>query len=297
MTVDCHAHLDTRVLNLSQLVRKMDQHGIDRVALMARITETVEPDKSAALLTIQRVMMNSPLLRPVAAFFSSTFYDTSGMLRGIWRPFTRGGQGYVKTVRPDNESVAAAVQMIPDRFWGWIFLNPKGNSGVLDELERWRNVRGMIGVKVHPYWHDYPITDLAVIARRAEELGLPILVHLGFNAQGAYCWLVDTYPRLKIIFAHAGIPFYRQLWPLVHDHRNVYMDLSSSHLSESFVRKAVAAVGPEKCLYGTDSPYGFSESDGSYNYGRVKGWMDRLPVSARDRDKILGENFLGLIRG
>ncbi|MFQ6053858.1 MAG: amidohydrolase family protein [Candidatus Bathyarchaeia archaeon] len=296
MIIDCHAHLDTRALSLEELARKMDEQGISRVVLMARITETVEPEKSAILLATQRTMMNSSLLRPVAAAFSTTFYDANGTLRPIWRPFTTGRKGYVKAMRPDNESVAAALENMPERFWGWVFLNPKGDPGVLDELERWRSVRGMVGVKVHPYWHQYPLTDLTPIAGRTEELGLPMLIHLGFGAQGAYRWLAESFPRLKVIYAHAGIPFFKALWPLVRHHPTAYIDLSSPHLSESFVRQAVAAVGPEKCVYGTDSPYGFSDANGSYDYGRVKGWMERLPISDRDRERILGGNFLGLLR-
>lgn len=295
MIIDCHAHLDTRVLSLEQMTRAMVDHGISRVVLMARITETVEPEKSATLLAVQRVMMNSSLLRPAAAAVSVTFYDANGTLRPIWRPFTKGGRGYVKAMRPDNQGVAAALEKSPDRFWGWIFLNPKDNSRVLDELERWRSLRGMIGIKVHPYWHQYPLTELAGIARRAEEVGLPLLIHLGFGEQGAYRWLLESFPRLKVIFAHAGIPFFRALWFVLREQPNAYIDLSSPHLSEPFVRRAVQFVGPEKCLYGTDSPYGFSLPGGSYDYGRVKGWIGRLAVSERDRGRIFGENLLGLI--
>lgn len=295
MIVDCHAHLEVRSLPLDELVQKMDGQGIDRVVLMARVTETVEPDKSETLLALQRGMMNSLLLRPAASLVSTTFYDANGSLRPLWRPFTTEGRGYVKAMRPDNESVAAALQQVPDRFWGWVFVNPKAAADVLGELERWRAVRGMIGVKVHPYWHQYPLTELAPVAQRAEDLGLPVIIHLGFGTQGAYRWLVESFPRLRVIFAHAGLPYYKALWPVVRENPNAYVDLSSAHLSERFVRKVVRILGPEKCLYGTDSPYGFSDATGSYDYGRVKGWVDRLPVSDRDRDRILGENFLGLI--
>lgn len=295
MIIDCHAHFDPRVLDVDALVRKMDEHTIARVALMARITETVEPEKSATLLAAQRLMMNSSLFRPVAAAVSTTFYDARGNLRPPWRPFTRGGRGYVKSVVPDNESVARVLDRAPDRFWGWVFLNPKANAGVFDDLERWRTRPGMIGVKVHPYWHQYPVTELAGVARRVQDLRLPMLVHLGFGAQGDYAWLVKMFPRLKIIFAHAGIPFFKTLWPLVRRHPHAWIDVSSPHLSERFVRRAVAVLGPEKCLYGTDSPYGFPAEDGSYDYGRVKGWIERLPVPERDRRRILGDNFMALI--
>jgi hypothetical protein len=37
----------------------------------------------------------------------------------------------------------------------------------------------------------------------------------------------------------------------------LHVDLSSPYLDEPLARAAVAAMGPERCLYGTDSPYGF----------------------------------------
>jgi predicted TIM-barrel fold metal-dependent hydrolase len=88
--------------------------------------------------------------------------------------------------RSDNESVARLVASHPDRFLGWIFLNPRNNSGVLDELKRWRAVPGMIGVKLHPHWHDYRTEILGPVLRRAEELRLPVLIHLGVRGAGAH---------------------------------------------------------------------------------------------------------------
>jgi predicted TIM-barrel fold metal-dependent hydrolase len=108
-------------------------------------------------------------------------------------------------------------------------------------------------------------------------------------------WLIRTFPRLRVVFAHGGMPFFKALWPLVRRHPHAYLDLSSPHLSERFVRAVVEAVGSDKCLYGTDSPYGFSCADGSYDYARVRGWIDRLSVSKRDRRRILGENLRALI--
>ena len=70
----------------------------------------------------------------------------------------------------------------------------------------------MIGVKLHPHWHGWPLTDAIPIAQRCEELGLPILIHLGFGARGAWRVLADAAPRLRLIFAHAGIPHYDRLW-------------------------------------------------------------------------------------
>lgn len=296
MIIDCHAHLESRMLDVDQLVQKMDRHGIDRVVLMAKITENIEPEKSAVLLGIQRAMMNSSVLRPGAALVSTTFYDAEGVLRPVWRPFTAGAAGYTKAMVPDNASVAAALERRPDRLWGWVFLNPKvAQPTPVDELEKWRAVRGMVGVKVHPYWHHYPLTALEAVARRAEELRLPMIVHLGFGGAGAFRWLVEHFPKLSVIFAHAGIPYFKALWPIVRDRPNAFIDVSSPHLSERFVRRAVRVVGAAKTLYGTDSPYGFPSADGTYDYGRVLGWVERLPVTDREREEILGGNFLRLV--
>lgn len=295
MVVDCHAHLEPRLLDVPGLLRKMDAHAIARVVLIPRITDTIEPEKSEALLALQRAMMNSTLLRPLTAAVSRTFYARDGALRALWRPFTAGGAGYVKTRETDNASVVAALEKAPDRLWGWVFLNPCLPRPVLEELEQWRSVRGMIGIKVHPYWHGYPLTRLGPLASRAQELGLPVLVHLGFDGRGAVRWLLETYPALKVIFAHAAMPYYKALWPVLRAHRNAYVDLSSGHLSEGFARTAVRAVGAEKCLYGTDSPYGFGTPDG-YDYGAIKEWIERMPVTARERDRMLGGNFLELVR-
>lgn len=295
MIIDCHAHLDERLLTIDNLVRKMDEQGIERVALISRMTETVEPAKSEFLLGVQRNMMNSSLLRPAAAAVSQTFYDSRGDLRPIWKPFTAGKAGFTKSFRTYNEEVADALKKHPDRFWGWICINPKSQPDTLAELERWRGLKGMIGVKVHPYWHQFPVTDLEPVARRSEELGLPWVIHMGFGEQAGFRWLLEKFPRLKINFAHAALPYYKAAWPFIMKSPNAFVDLSSPHLSEAFSRKVVRILGPAKCLYGTDSPYGFVGPDGTYNYGEVKGWIERLPVSDAEREQIFSGNFLRMI--
>jgi uncharacterized protein len=166
---------------------------------------------------------------------------------------------------------------------------------VLDELERLRQVRGMIGIKLHPHWHDYETELLEPLLTRAEELGLPVLIHLGFGPRGDFRAICARHPKLAVISAHAGFPFYRDLWKYRDECPNLYVDLSSPYINEGLARDAVRAMGPQRCLYGTDAPYGFHAGDGSYDWGRIKGWVDRLPVSSRDKDGIFGENFETLL--
>ena len=100
----------------------------------------------------------------------------------------------------------------PDRFTGWFFVNPTA-PGALDELSRRLRSRGWFGVKAHPFWHRYPVAALDDAAALCQDLGKPMLVHLGAGAErGDFRRLPDRFPRLKVVYAHAGIPWYRTLW-------------------------------------------------------------------------------------
>ena len=94
-----------------------------------------------------------------------------------------GGKIYEIYSKPDNAQVAEVLRAHPELFVGWIFLNPRATGNALEELEQWRAVPGFAGVKLHPHWHDWEIEEGVPILRRCEELGLPVLIHLGFGKQ------------------------------------------------------------------------------------------------------------------
>jgi hypothetical protein len=47
-------------------------------------------------------------------------------------------------------------------------------------------------------------------------------------------------------------------------------------------------------MYGTDAPYGFHDAKGDYDYGAIKSWVERLPLGAKDVDRVLGGNAASL---
>jgi uncharacterized protein len=86
----------------------------------------------------------------------------------------------------------------PDKFVGWVFLNPAAKSSVEEAERRFRNPR-WIGVKAHPFWHRYPVAALDDIAALCQDRGKPMLVHLGGGAQrGDFRRLPERFPRLKL---------------------------------------------------------------------------------------------------
>lgn len=284
--IDAHAHLEERVLRAPAIIDKMDRAGIDKVVLIPVINAPL-PETPEALLAFFRGLMNSRL-HPLAQRLNQLFMTADGNLK-------LKGSIYEIYTEPDNRTVASALERYPDRFLGWIFLNPRAPSDPLDELERWRQVPGFVGVKLHPHWHRYPLYEALPIAQRCEQLGLPMLIHLGFGDHGNWQLLAARCPKLVMVFAHCGMPHFSRIWDYVRDNPNLYVDVSSPYLSERLVRRAVAVAGPERVLYGTDAPYGFHGPDGSFDYGAIKGWVERLPCDARGIDRVLGDNVLRLL--
>ena len=167
----------------------------------------------------------------------------------------------------------------------------------MDQFEKGINEYGMKGVKVHTWFHNYdPGKLLMPIAKRCFELGLPILIHMGGRPETSTVQtLLDTYPDLKLILAHAGVPFFKRSWEQTKKYKNVYMDISGPYMSNSLVRKVVKAVGPDKIIYGTDAPYGLRTKDGKLTYAHSKAWVESLPISETEKEKIFSGNILRLL--
>jgi len=282
--IDAHYHLDEHIELLDSLIDQMNRHGVDRVALIPAVNDPVEfkgiAAKVGALLpTLLMGMWRGMGLR---------FYNSS---------VTREGQlslpGKIVQIYPlpNNETVAQALLSHPDRFYGWIFVNP-ASADPISELDKWAGKPGWIGVKSHPFWHRYPVSALDDVAAYCEDKNLPLLVHLGGDRdRGDYRFLPERHPRLNVIYAHAGVPFYREVWDYASNKNNVFVDLSNPLYVDDRVRTGVVkTLGAEKCIYGTDGPYLGADE------GSMLKKIDRLALSAAEKNRILGQNLMDIIR-
>ena len=163
----------------------------------------------------------------------------------------------------------------------------------VEEVELYLNKPGFIGVKAHPFMHEYSIKALDPVAAMCESKGIPMIIHLS-SEPDSYKYLPENYPKLKLIYAHAGLPFWKKLWEYVKDQPNVFVDTSSDYLNPSIVKKAVESLGYRKVLYGCDGPYGMKKFN-KYDYSAKKSWIDSLQIPDNQKEYILGKNFLGLI--
>ncbi len=288
MVIDCHMHYDPTFYPLDRMLAGMDANGIDKTALIGVMVEPFplyQKMRQASGAVMRHSLMHANAVGRI--MYGSTL-KRSGH-------FFLMGSRYRIYDRIDNSAVAAAVAAHPDRFMGWIFVNP-AVSDPMEEIERWTAAPGMIGVKAHPFWHRYPVSKLEGAAAWCRDAGYPMLIHLGTGANGDYRLLPDRFPGLKVIYAHAGIPYYRRLWPYVKEHPGVHVDLSSPYLDAALVRQAVNALGVDKCLYGTDGPYGHQLPGEEYDYGWIKSWLTALPLKSGERERLLGGNILSLIQ-
>ncbi|MFE4076071.1 MULTISPECIES: amidohydrolase family protein [Peribacillus] len=285
MIIDCHFHVDETMLTLEKMIEGMDKNDVTKTALIAPMNGTMFELDSIFQQGLQHLFRFLILNVPQIGL---GIYD--GLVKDGYLKLY--GNSYKIFTKPDNDIVATAIDRFPDRFLGWVAVNPMTHVSV-EEVELYLNKPGFIGVKAHPFMHEYNIKALDPVAAMCETRGIPMIIHLS-SEPDSYKYLPENYPELKLIYAHAGLPFWKKLWNYVKNQPNVFVDTSSDYLNPSIVKKAVESLGYRKVLYGCDGPYGMKKFN-EYDYLTKKSWVDSLQIPDNQKEYILGKNFLALI--
>jgi predicted TIM-barrel fold metal-dependent hydrolase len=119
--------------------------------------------------------------------------------------------------------------------------------------------RGARGIKLHPRAQKFMLTDerLAPVFALASERGAPILIHGGRGLPPIaldLARLVEAYPDVQLIVAHAGIADLAGLGGLLSGKAGVFFD--TSVWSPLDLLDLFRLVPPEQILYASDYPYG-----------------------------------------
>ncbi len=160
----------------------------------------------------------------------------------------------------------------PDRLLPFGGVNPRSED-VKVRMEELLSTLEVKGVKLHPphqlfYPNSYAtegLKGLETVYSMAEDDGVPVMIHTGTSIfpgarvrYGNPLALDDVaidFPKLKIIMAHGGRPFWtREAFFLLRRHRNIYLDLSSippKGLLEYFPRLEEIS---RRSLFGSDWP-------------------------------------------
>lgn len=205
-----------------------------------------------------------------------------------------------------NEYLMESASRYPHRlivFISILFSNP-GWSG--KELDRWVK-RGARGVGEIAFYHrqmtSKDIDSMKPILTHMEKKGIPILLHtnetIGHSYPGKgmtplerFYEFILSFPNLSILLAHwgGGLLFYELMPEVAKAMANVYYDTAASPFLYSKRIYAIVSeiVGTEKILFGTDFPLIPPQ--------RYFQELEESGLPEGDRKKILGLNFLSLLR-
>ena len=192
----------------------------------------------------------------------------------------------IASVPGDHDSVIAAVSGFPDRFYGYLMVNPIAPSPAA-QVERALASGHIHGLCFFPAMHCYSIQDdrvaalLDLVAARPRTiafvhcgvlsvgvrkvLGLPSPFDMRFSNPIDVHAVALRYPQIRFVIPHFGAGYLREALMLCDLCPNVYLDTSSSnrwmryeeaHLDlRAVFRRALDVAGPKRILFGTDSSY------------------------------------------
>jgi predicted TIM-barrel fold metal-dependent hydrolase len=218
-----------------------------------------------------------------------------GMLRtmdrcGIAEAWITADAAIGPDFRLGNELVWRAVRDHPDRFRGYVTVNPHEAEASAEEVRR-RVDQGWRMIKLHPGTHEHPADGPGYrpVWELAQRHHLHVLSH-SFPSARALAALAATYPAVSILVAHAASAPERLAgyYEVCAAHPNVSLDLCGSLLWRGLLEQMVAAAGAGRILYGSDIPF----IDPRPQLGRVA--FARLPGAAL-RD-VLGGNARAIWR-
>jgi uncharacterized protein len=192
----------------------------------------------------------------------------------------------IASVPGDGESVIAAVRLHPERFYGYMMVNPTAPT-VVAQVEAALATGHIHALCFFPAMHRYSIQDdrvaallellavrprvlafvhcgvLSVGVRKA--LGLPSPFDMKFSNPIDLHAVALRFSQLRFVVPHFGAGYLREALMLCDLCPNVYLDSSSSnswmryeeaHLDlRTVFRRALDVVGPQRLLFGTDSSF------------------------------------------
>lgn len=160
-----------------------------------------------------------------------------------------------------NRLMAEATRQYPDRMAGYMRLNPNyGPRHNLELIEEGVGL-GLKGIKYHPLIEHFEADDRELVyplMEAAEHHGLVVIFHCGMGEAASpdrIAQVARDFPRVNVIAGHSGlIEGLRRVVEHAKQLPNLYMDSSSVGWIPYFC-ESVAWAGPDRVLYGSDTPF------------------------------------------
>jgi predicted TIM-barrel fold metal-dependent hydrolase len=224
----------------------------------------------------------------------------------------------IASVPGDEPSVATAVARHPTRFVGFFMFNPIASNSDL----RFQQAMdaGLRGVCLFPAMHGYQLDNEGVVSvfAAASRVGAAIFVHCGALTVGVrrklglaspFNWRLGDplvlasvavrFPDVPVIVPHFGAGFFREALMAADQCPNIYLDTSSSNAwmkyhpgltLETVFSQALAVVGADRLLFGTDSSF-FPRGWQKPVYVTQRAALDAIGADIGTHEKIFADNF------
>jgi predicted TIM-barrel fold metal-dependent hydrolase len=194
-------------------------------------------------------------------------------------------------MREGNDALAREISRHPDRLIGYVSVpTPRLGQRGVQEVHRCYEKYGFRGMKIYSH-PEASIAEpgTAVLLEAAAEYDMPILAH---TTPDECDYLMTQVPQARLLMAHmGGHPYAYGDWHravmVAKKHPNLLIDTASSQIDNGMLEHAVAELGPEKILFGTDMPL----LDPHTQLAKVTG----ANISAEAKRLILGGNVARLL--
>ena len=167
-----------------------------------------------------------------------------------------------------NDEAVRVVEQTPGLLQ-WVLLNPL-QPRTFDQTRERLVCPKCMGIKIHPEEHGYKIAEQGkALFEFAAQFDAVVIAHSGQenSLPADYVPFADAHPNVTLILAHLGNADDINTMDLqvraiqASRQGNVYADTSSARsLLPGLLEWAVAEVGADDILFGTDSPLYFSAS-------------------------------------
>ena len=200
----------------------------------------------------------------------------SGLLKQAWLMHCPvPAHGYAS-----EDEVLACAERYPGMYVPFGFIDfSKGT----DEVARLKD-KGFVGLKAISPVRDYDAEEHFPIYAKAQELGMPILFHVGVILRGfgnaLECkgfpgptkmkpvmldTISDAFPSLKLIQGHMGVPWVNELWESIYFYPNVSCSVCGLIDYEWLIQKLGCKCSngtpfTRKMMFGADCFYGDRDS-------------------------------------
>lgn len=177
--------------------------------------------------------------------------DSVGVEKAVIFPYTEGTFS--------NQPIMDYAAAHPDRLIPFCAVNPWEREAAAKKAHDCF-AQGYRGIKLHPSGSGYRLSDPGLINPIFDvisQFSVPVIIHGAadlLNAPLEFDRICRRYPNVPVIMAHSGYFWLvDEAIEVAQENPNLYLEVSRIPLFE--IKQIVAALPPEKIIWGTDAPF------------------------------------------